>query len=78
MITSSRTKFQKHYDNSENLFPHKIPIAKRKPDALNTPLIEMPKSGDGHILVVGTSGSGKSSCFVIPALRRWLGSVFLH
>lgn len=35
-----------------------------------------PKTKDGHILAVGSTNSGKSSCFVIPALRRWSGQVF--
>ena len=31
---------------------------------------------DGHILVVGGVGSGKSSCIAIPTLRSWGESVF--
>jgi type IV secretion system protein VirD4 len=31
---------------------------------------------DGHILVTGTPGSGKSTCIAIPTLRNWRGSVF--
>jgi len=31
---------------------------------------------DGHVLVVGGVGSGKSSCIAIPTLQHWLGSVF--
>ena len=31
---------------------------------------------DGHILIVGGSGSGKSSCIVIPTLREWEGTFF--
>jgi len=35
-----------------------------------------PEDMDGHILVVGTPGSGKSSCIAIPTLRSWRGSAF--
>jgi type IV secretion system protein VirD4 len=35
-----------------------------------------PESTDGHVLVVGTPGSGKSSCIAIPTLRHWKGAVF--
>ena len=38
---------------------------------------EYPGSGkDGHILVVGGSGSGKSSALAIPSLLSWHGRVF--
>jgi len=35
-----------------------------------------PEDMDGHVLVVGTPGSGKSSCVAIPTLRSWNGSIF--
>jgi len=35
-----------------------------------------PESMDGHVLVVGGTGSGKSSCVAIPTLRSWKGAVF--
>ncbi|MDR0492157.1 MAG: type IV secretory system conjugative DNA transfer family protein [Nitrososphaerota archaeon] len=35
-----------------------------------------PEKMDGHILVVGGPGSGKSSCIAIPTLWGWKGSVF--
>jgi len=35
-----------------------------------------PEQTDGHVLVVGIPGSGKSSCIAIPTLRHWQGSVF--
>ncbi|MCL2049319.1 MAG: type IV secretory system conjugative DNA transfer family protein [Defluviitaleaceae bacterium] len=35
-----------------------------------------PENTDGHILVVGGVGSGKTSCIVIPTLRAWSESVF--
>jgi hypothetical protein len=31
---------------------------------------------DGHILIVGGSGSGKTSGLVIPSILAWEGSVF--
>jgi len=31
---------------------------------------------DGHVLVIGGTGSGKSSCVAIPTLRNWQGSIF--
>jgi type IV secretion system protein VirD4 len=31
---------------------------------------------DGHVLVCGIPGSGKSSCIAIPTLRSWKGTVF--
>jgi type IV secretion system protein VirD4 len=35
-----------------------------------------PEEMDGHVLVTGTPGSGKSTCIAIPTLRSWKGSVF--
>ncbi|MDR0372692.1 MAG: type IV secretory system conjugative DNA transfer family protein [Nitrososphaerota archaeon] len=31
---------------------------------------------DGHILVVGGTGTGKSSCVAIPTLSNWKGTIF--
>lgn len=38
--------------------------------------IVKPEELDGHILIVGGVGSGKSSCIAIPTLRAWNESVF--
>lgn len=38
--------------------------------------IAKPTDVDGHVLVVGGVGSGKSSCIAIPSLQRWGGRVF--
>lgn len=35
-----------------------------------------PINRDGHILVVGGAGSGKSSCIAIPTLKTWSGTIF--
>lgn len=35
-----------------------------------------PAGADGHILVVGGAGSGKSSCISIPTLETWGGTMF--
>jgi type IV secretion system protein VirD4 len=35
-----------------------------------------PETMDGHVLVCGIPGSGKSSCIAIPTLRNWKGAVF--
>lgn len=35
-----------------------------------------PQDCDGHILVVGGAGSGKSSCIAIPTLETWKGTIF--
>jgi len=35
-----------------------------------------PENVDGHVLVIGGTGSGKSSCVAIPTLRNWNGSIF--
>ena len=34
------------------------------------------ESADGHILVVGGAGSGKTSCVAIPSLLAWREAVF--
>ena len=38
--------------------------------------VSKPEDLDGHVLVVGGVGSGKSSCIAIPTLRVWRDSVF--
>jgi type IV secretion system protein VirD4 len=35
------------------------------------------KQNDGHILVIGGSGTGKSSCIAIPTLRSWWDEPFV-
>jgi type IV secretion system protein VirD4 len=35
-----------------------------------------PEETDGHVLVIGIPGTGKSTCIAIPTLRHWQGSVF--
>ena len=35
-----------------------------------------PEDMDGHVLVAGIPGSGKSSCVAIPTIRHWKESVF--
>jgi len=42
----------------------------------NFAYIRKPESLDGHVLVVGGVGSGKSSCVAIPSLLAWNQSVF--
>lgn len=37
---------------------------------------EYSRDTEGHVLVVGGVGSGKSSCIAIPTLRAWKGRVF--
>lgn len=41
-----------------------------------TYFIGKPQDRDGHILVVGGAGSGKSSCIAIPTLGTWGGTFF--
>lgn len=38
--------------------------------------IGKPQNNDGHILVIGGAGSGKSSCIAIPTLATWNGPIF--
>jgi type IV secretion system protein VirD4 len=38
--------------------------------------VTKPEGMDGHALIVGGVGSGKSSCIAIPTLRAWNNSVF--
>jgi type IV secretory pathway TraG/TraD family ATPase VirD4 len=42
----------------------------------NNRAVFKPQNADGHVLVVGGVGSGKSSCLAIPTLRHWGSSVF--
>jgi len=35
-----------------------------------------PEDMDGHVLVCGGTGTGKSSCVAIPTLRNWRGTIF--
>lgn len=63
------------FDNIANIFlPRLRPLAKS--DNPNKKVSAMPQTKDGHILAVGSTNSGKSSCFVIPTLRKWDGRVF--
>lgn len=35
-----------------------------------------PQNKDGHVLIIGGAGSGKSSCIAIPTLSTWKGTIF--
>lgn len=41
-----------------------------------TVYLAKPEDKDGHILLIGGAGSGKSSCVVIPTLETWGGTFF--
>lgn len=38
--------------------------------------VSKPEDKDGHILVIGGAGSGKSSCIAIPSLMSWKDRIF--
>ena len=59
-------------DNSNSLFHGKVPLCDQSFDKANRTF----ETKDGHILAIGTSGSGKSTCSIIPALQRWRDCVF--
>lgn len=40
----------------------------------NKYFIGKPSGKDGHIIIIGSPGSGKSSCIAIPALESWDGT----
>jgi type IV secretion system protein VirD4 len=42
----------------------------------NGAYIRKPENMDGHTLIIGGTGSGKTSCIAIPTLRTWRGRVF--
>lgn len=42
----------------------------------NIDYIGKPEDKDGHVLIVGGAGSGKSSCIAIPTLETWRGTIF--
>ncbi len=65
---------QRTLENMEKIFLGRKPLTKSS--GLNKTIDAMPKTKDGHILAVGSTNSGKSSCFVIPTLKRWSGQVF--
>lgn len=56
--------------------------AKRKKGVWGLPstfhFVGKPTNEDGHIVIVGGAGSGKSSCFGIPTLETWSGSIFAN
>jgi type IV secretion system protein VirD4 len=67
----------------------KIPNAKEAINALSTTApkgfifgkygnsyIAKPEKSDGHILVIGGAGSGKSSCIAIPSILSWHSRIF--
>ena len=42
----------------------------------NNDYVLKPETEDGHIMIVGGVGSGKSTCIAIPTLRSWRASIF--
>lgn len=42
----------------------------------NGKYVVKPETSDGHMMVIGGAGSGKSSCFAIPTLMSWKDRVF--
>jgi len=64
------------FNNSASLFIDKKLVVMHEFSETRYYLSKMLKPNDGHILVVGSTNSGKSSCFVIPSLRKWAGRIF--
>ena len=38
--------------------------------------IFLPPEAEAHLLIIGPSGVGKTSCFLIPSIQRWQGTGF--
>ena len=61
--------------------PHDLPIQCSSPCGVvfgkqEKAYIAKPEELDGHVLVVGGVGSGKSSCVAIPTLKAWNQRIF--
>jgi type IV secretion system protein VirD4 len=60
--------------------PEIIPLLKSKSGVIfgkkSGETIGKPENSDGHIMVIGGVGSGKSSCVAIPSLLAWKSQVF--
>lgn len=44
-------------------------------DELHSQYVGMPQGSDGNVLIIGGSGSGKSSGIIKPTLRTWNGAI---
>lgn len=42
----------------------------------NTQLVGKKQDQDGHIIIFGGSGTGKTTCIAIPSYHKWQGSIF--
>lgn len=76
-LTDSKSAYEDTYDFAD--IPHKL--CSDTPHGVvfgenYSDYIIKPEYLDGHVLVVGGVGSGKSSCIAIPTLRGWNDVVF--
>ena len=73
-MTGRLNRPRKNSDNikcMESSTPHGVIFGK-----VGKKYITKPESADGHVLVCGGVGTGKTSCVAIPTLRVWKNSVF--
>ncbi|MDR1699975.1 MAG: type IV secretory system conjugative DNA transfer family protein [Lachnoclostridium sp.] len=75
------TKNKKRQRQAQTLQPPTLPLHSLTPIGVmfgkkDGYFITKPETLDGHVLVVGGVGSGKSSCVAVPSLRAWEQSVF--
>lgn len=71
LLNSMEAKNPKAHDSLTSFKPHGIFFGKQYGK-----YIIKPENTDGHVLVIGIPGTGKSTSIAIPTLRNWKGAVF--
>lgn len=79
ILKSIRARNNKNYINKS--ISVKTDLLSKKPTGVifgtqKNKFITKPENQDGHVLVIGGAGSGKSSCIAIPSLMSWQERIF--
>lgn len=80
VITAIISRNSDKEGNKKSIYPKTKSLSKQPTGVIfgtqKSKFVTKPETQDGHVLVIGGAGSGKSSCIAIPSLMSWQERIF--